>query len=98
MNFEELFDNLDLELRNLSIRLTKNVYHSESNNRLEIFINDFKKLIHDSQFNLILEQVVSLSSYIELLDNTSEGNKDYAATAIEKFYVEFIESIKDELY
>ncbi|MGQ7366429.1 hypothetical protein ACTGXS_02485 [Streptococcus suis] len=98
MNFEELFDNLDLELRNLSIRLTKNVYHSEENNRLDIFINDFKKLIYDTQFNLIFEQVVSLSSYTELLNNTYEDSKDYVATTIEKFYVEFIESIKDELY
>lgn len=34
MDFEELYDNLDVELHNLSIRLTKNVFHSEANNQV----------------------------------------------------------------
>lgn len=98
MDFEELYDNLDVELRNLSIRLTKNVFHSEANNQLDVFINDFKELIHQSQFNLDLEQASGLSSYTEFLEQTAEDSKDYVSSSVEKFYVEFIESIKDELY
>lgn len=98
MDFEELYDNLDVELRNLSIRLTKNVFHSEVNNQLDVFINDFKELIHQSQFNLDLEQASGLSSYTEFLEQTAEDSKDYVSSSVEKFYVEFIESIKDELY
>ncbi|HEM3526235.1 TPA: hypothetical protein U1B46_000851 [Streptococcus suis] len=98
MNLEELYDNLDVELRNMSIRLTKNVFHSEASNQLDVFIKDFKELIHQSQFNLDIERVTSLSSYTELLEQTAVGGKDYVSTSIEKFYVEFIESIKEELY
>ncbi|HEM5071575.1 TPA: hypothetical protein U1212_002250 [Streptococcus suis] len=98
MELVELYDNLDVELRNLSIRLTKNVFHSETNIKLEVFIQDFRELIHQSQFNLGLEQTTSLSSYAELLEQTADESKDYLVSSIEKFYVEFIESIKDELY
>lgn len=98
MDFEELYDNLDVELHNLSIRLTKNVFHSEANNQVDVFINDFKGLIHQFQFNLDLERVVSLPSYAKLIDDTADESKDYLVSSIEKFYVEFIEPIKDELY
>ena len=87
MDFEELYDNLDVELHNLSIRLTKNVFHSEANNQVDVFINDFKGLIHQFQFNLDLERVVSLPSYAKLIDDTADESKDYLVSSIEKFYL-----------
>ncbi|WP_261379784.1 hypothetical protein [Streptococcus sp. sy010] len=52
----------------------------------------------DKEFNVEFTQVVSLASYENLIKVTAQESVEYVANTIQKFYTDFIESIKDELY
>ncbi|EGV14933.1 conserved domain protein [Streptococcus infantis X] len=39
-----------------------------------------------------------MDSYQRLLDGTDDRQSDYVKQSIQRFYTEFVESIRDELY
>lgn len=98
MDFEDIFDNLDSELDNLKIRLRKNVYGADNTELLSTFLDDFSNLCKVKKFDVELPDVEQLTSYTTLLQNTKSENQEYVSDSIRRFYTEFIESIKDELY
>ncbi|HEL2401540.1 hypothetical protein ACTGYT_03590 [Streptococcus suis] len=98
MDFEDIFDNLDSELDNLKIRLRKNVYGADNTKLLSTFLDGFSNLCKVKKFDVELPEVEQLTSYTTLLQNTKSENQEYVSDSIRKFYTEFIESIKDELY
>ncbi len=49
-------------------------------------------------FEVQLKDVESLDSYQRLLDGTDDRQSDYVKQSIQRFYTEFVESIRDELY
>ena len=98
MDFEDIFDNLDSELGNLKIRLSKNVYGTDNIETLSTFLDDFNNLCKVKKFDVELSEVEELTSYISLLQNTKSESQEYVSGSIRRFYTEFIESLKDELY
>ncbi|HFI0938872.1 TPA: hypothetical protein ACGOX9_001828 [Streptococcus suis] len=98
MDFEDIFDNLDSELGNLKIRLSKNVYGADNIEILSTFLDDFSNLCKVKKFDVELSEVEQLTSYTTLLQNTKSESHEYVSASIRKFYTEFIESLKDELY
>ena len=98
MDFEDIFDNLDSELGNLKIRLSKNVYGTDNIETLSTFLDDFNNLCKVKKFDVELSEVEELTSYISLLQNTKLESQEYVSGSIRRFYTEFIESLKDELY
>ncbi|CYU09466.1 hypothetical protein [Streptococcus suis] len=98
MDFEDIFDNLDNELGNLKIRLSKNVYDTDNIEILSTFLDDFSNLCKVKKFDVELPEVEQLTSYTILLQNTKSESQEYVSDSIRRFYTEFIESLKDELY
>ena len=98
MDFEDIFDNLDNELSNLKIRLRKNVYGTDNIEILSTFLDDFSGLCKVKKFDVELSEVEHLPSYTTLLQNTKCESQEYVSDSIRRFYTEFIESLKDELY
>lgn len=98
MDFEDIFDNLDSELGNLKIRLSKNVYGTDNIETLSTFLDDFYYLCKENKFDVELSEVEQLTSYITLLQITKPESQEYVSDSIRSFYTEFIESLKDELY
>ena len=98
MDFEDIFDNLDSELSNLKIRLSKNVYGTDNIETVSTFLDDFSNLCKVKKFDVELSEVEELTSYISLLQNTKLESQEYVSGSIRRFYTEFIESLKDELY
>ncbi|HEM5494896.1 hypothetical protein HO906_05385 [Streptococcus suis] len=98
MDFEDIFDNLDSEIGNLKIRLSKNVYGTDNIETLSTFLDDFSNLCKVKKFDVELSEVEELTSYTTLLQNTKSESQEYVSASIRKFYTEFIESLKDELY
>lgn len=98
MDFEEIFDNLDSELGNLKIRLSKNVYGTDNIEILSTFLDDFSNLCKVKEFDVELPEVEQLTSYTTLLQNTKSESQEYVSDSVRRFYTEFIESLKDELY
>lgn len=95
MNFQELFDNLSVELDNLVNRLESNVGSNKNN---EAFKEDVYSLCEATKFNVSFRDIERLKSYKKLVESTDEASLDYVKDAIKKFYKDFIESLKDELY
>lgn len=95
MDFQELFDNLSVELDNLVNRLESNVGSNKNN---EAFKEDVYSLCEATKFNVSFRDIERLKSYKKLVDSTDEASFDYVKDAIKKFYKDFIESLKDELY
>ena len=95
MDFQELFDNLSVELDNLVNRLEANVGSNKNN---ETFKEDVYSLCEATKFNVSFRDIERLKSYKKLIDSTNEASVDYVKDAIKKFYKDFIESLKDELY
>lgn len=98
MDFEDIFDNLDSELGNLKIRLSKNVYDTDNIEILSTFLDDFSNLCKVKKFDVELPEVEQLTSYTILLQNTKSESQEYVSDSIRRFYTEFIESLKDEIY
>lgn len=95
MDFQELFDNLSVELDNLANRLEVNV---GSNKHNSLFKEELYSLCEATKFNVSYKDIERLKSYKKLIDSTNEASVDYVKDTIKKFYKEFIESLKDELY
>jgi hypothetical protein len=95
MDFQELFDNLSVELNNLVNRLEANVGSNKNN---ETFKEDVYSLCEATKFNVSFRDIERLKSYKKLVESTDEASLDYVKDAIKKFYKDFIESLKDELY
>ena len=95
MDFQELFDNLSVELDNLANRLEANV---GSNKHNSLFKAELYSLCEATKFNMSYKDIERLKSYKKLIDSTNEASVDYVKDTIKKFYKEFIESLKDELY
>lgn len=95
MDFQELFDNLSVELDNLTNRLEANV---GSNKHNSLFKEELYSLFEATKFNVSYKDIERLKSYKKLIDSTNEASVDYVKDTIKKFYKEFIESLKDELY
>ncbi|TWT16698.1 hypothetical protein FRX51_01960 [Streptococcus sp. sy010] len=85
-------------MSNLGIHLDKNVYQGTQKQTLLDFLKEFEVLCKDKEFNVEFTQVVSLASYENLIKVTAQESVEYVANTIQKFYTDFIESIKDELY
>lgn len=98
MDFEDIFDNLDSELDNLKIRLSKNVYGTDNSETLLTFLDDFCNLCKENKFDVELSEVEQLTSYTTLLQNTKSESQEYVSDSVRRFYTEFIESLKDEIY
>lgn len=95
MDFQELFDNLSVELGNLVNRLESNVGSNKNN---ESFKEDVYSLCEATKFNVSFRDIERLKSYKKLVESTDEASLDYVKNTIKKFYKDFIESLKDELY
>lgn len=95
MDFQELFDNLSVELENLANRLEANVGSNKHNG---LFKEELYSLCEATKFNVSYKDIERLKSYKKLIDSTNEASVDYVKDTIKKFYKEFIESLKDELY
>ena len=95
MDFQELFDNLSVELDNLGNRLEANAGSNKNN---ESFKEDVYNLCEATKFNVSYKDIERLKSYKKLIDSMNEASVDYVKDTIKKFYKEFIESLKDELY
>ena len=95
MDFQELFDNLSVELDNLANRLEANVGNNKHNS---LFKEELYSLCEATKFNVSYKDIERLKSYKKLVESTDEASIDYVKDTIKKFYKEFIESLKDELY
>lgn len=95
MDFQELFDNLSVGLDNLANRLEANVSNNKHNS---LFKEELYSLCEATKFNMSYKDIERLKSYKKLIDSTNEASVDYVKDTIKKFYKEFIESLKDELY
>ena len=98
MDTQELLDNLQDELYNLEIRISKNVFKGEPPSELKKFVADFLKICEQKEFDVTFELIESLTSHSLLLEQTPPASVDYVSTSIKSFYEDFIESTKIELY
>ncbi|HEM2744347.1 TPA: hypothetical protein U0595_002153, partial [Streptococcus suis] len=88
MDFEDIFDNLDSELCNLKIRLSKNVYGTDNIEKLSTFLDDFSNLCKVKKIDVELSEVEQLTSYATLLQNTNLESQEYVSDSIRRFYTE----------
>lgn len=95
MDFQELYENLLIELNNLGNRLEANVGNNKNN---ETFKTDVYNLCESRRFNVLLKDIERMPSYKKLISSTSEAEIDYVKDTIKRFYKEYIESLKEELY
>lgn len=95
MNIQELYENLLIELNNLGYRLEANV---GNNSNIELFKNDVYNLCESKRFNVLLRDIERMPSYKKLIGSTNEAQIDYVKDTIKRFYKEYIESLKEELY
>ena len=95
MNFQELCENLLIELNNLGYRLEANI---GNNSTIELFKTDVYNLCESKKFNVLLKDIERMASYKKLINSTSEADVDYVKDTIKHFYKEYIESLKEELY
>ncbi|WP_218768315.1 hypothetical protein [Streptococcus dysgalactiae] len=98
MDTQELLDNLQDELYNLEIRISKNVFKGETPSELKKFVADFLKICEQKEFDVTFELIESLPSHSLLLEQTPTASVDYVSTSIKSFYEDFIEPTKIELY
>lgn len=98
MNLDELYENLSIEINNLGIRLDKNIYKGECKEVLGAFLKDFYSLCENKKFNVLFSDLEALGTYQMLRESTEETTADYVIGSVKRFYTEFRESIKDELY
>lgn len=94
----EIYDNLFEYIRNLEIRIQKNVFHSNHSEQLSNFSSDLFQLCKTKELNVLLDDITSLPSYEELILGTSDQSKGYVLMSVEDFYTEIIEPSKIEYY
>jgi len=61
-------------------------------------LDDFSNLCKAKKFDVDWSEVEQLESYTALLKITNPESQEYVTDNIRRFYTEFIESFKDELY
>lgn len=98
MDTQELLDNLQDELYNLEIRISKNVFKGGTPSELKKFVADFLKICEQKEFDVAFEVIESMSSHTLLLEQTPLASVEYVSTSIKSFYEDFIEPTKIELY
>ncbi len=95
---QEIYDNLYDFVKNLEIRIQKNVFHSSHSEQLSSFSNELVQLCKTKELNVLLNDITSLPSYEELILATPDQSKGYVLMSVENFYNEIIEPSKIEYY
>lgn len=94
---EELYDNLLVAIHQFENMITANVFNREPNATVKLFGNELFNLCKSNQLNVSLSAVIQLGAYNQLLE-VSNKFKNYVAEQVEKFYYEWIEPSKIEIY
>ena len=97
-NLDEQYENLYDFIKNLEILLQKNVFNNQKIEEISVFGKDVLNLCKSREFNIKLNDLLSLNSFVELFMKANETSKGYLASQVERFYTEVIEPTKDELY
>lgn len=97
-NLDEQYENLYDFIKNLEILLQKNVFDNQKIEEISVFGKDVLNLCKSREFNINLNDFLSLNSFAELFMKTNETSKGYLASQVERFYTEVIEPTKEELY
>ena len=97
-NLDEQYENLYDFIKNLEILLQKNVFNNQKIEEISVFGKDVLNLCKSREFNINLNNLLSLNSFVELFMKANETSKGYLASQVERFYKEVIEPTKDELY
>jgi hypothetical protein len=97
-NLDEQYENLYDFIKNLEILLQKNVFDNQKIEEISVFGKDVLNLCKSREFNINSNDLLSLSSFVELFMKANESSKGYLASQVERFYTEVIEPTKDELY
>lgn len=95
---EEIYDNLYDFIKNLEIRIQKNVFHSTHSEQLSNFNNQLFQTCKTKKLNVLISDITSLPSYEELILATPNQSKGYVMMSVENFYNEIIEPSKIEYY
>lgn len=94
---EEMYDNLLVAIHQFENRITANIFNREPNTTVKLFGNELFNLCKSNQLNVSLSAVIQLGAYNQLLE-VSNKFKNYVAEQVEKFYYEWIEPSKIEIY
>ena len=97
-NLDEQYENLYDFIKNLEILLQKNVFDNQKIEEISVFGKDVLNLCKSREFNINSNDLLSLSSFVELFMKANESSKGYLASQVERFYTEVIEPTKEELY
>ena len=97
-NLDEQYENLYDFIKNLESLLQKNVFDNQKIEEISVFGKDVLNLCKSREFNINSNDLLSLSSFVELFMKANESSKGYLASQVERFYTEVIEPTKDELY
>lgn len=93
-NLNEQYENLYDFIKNLEILLQKNVFDNQKIEEISVFGKEFFNLCKTREFNVTLNDLLSLNSFVELFMKS----KSYLVSLVERFYKEVIEPTQDELY
>lgn len=94
---EEYFDNLLVAIYQFENMINANVFDREPNAIVKHFGNELFNLCKSNQLNVSLSAVIQLGAYNQLFE-VSNKFKNYFAEQVEKFYYEWIEPSKIEIY
>lgn len=94
INYEELYDNLEVFISNLEILLTKNIFNGDFQQEIKNFGTELFNICKQRKFNVVLTDIQSTSSFIELFNHTPKQSQIYLTTTIEKFFCDIIEPTK----
>lgn len=97
-NLDEQYENLYDFINNLEILIQKNVFDNQHIEEINVFGNEVMNLCKSKKFNINLNDLLSLNSFVELFIKATESSKSYLVSQVERFYIDVIEPTKDELY
>jgi hypothetical protein len=97
INYEELYDNLEDFISNLEIRLTKNIFDGEFQQKVKAFGSELFNFCKHKQFDIESADILALPSFVELFNHTPKTSQGYLSTSVERFYTDIIEPTKSEL-
>jgi hypothetical protein len=97
-NLDEQYENLYDFVKNLEILIQKNVFDNQRIEEISIFGKEVINLCKSNKFNVNLNDLLRLNSFVEMFMKANESSKSYLASQVERFYTEVIEPTKDELY
>ena len=97
-NLDEQYENLYDFIKNLEILLQKNVFDNQKIEEISVFGKEFFNLCKIREFNVTLNDLLSLNSFNELFMKASDHSRGYLTSQVERFYIDNIEPTKDELY